>query len=212
MTPTEQSVPAASSEAVEPPGSAIEDLAFRARALAQAHALSPRATAYRTWRLRRDEASHPVPELSSWAATAFLTGYCVRRVEESMCVDDRPATRDRPPGVDWELAWERAAAVAAASLVDPSTATPVTRLGRAVVVAALDAVIGREVDKRNEHVREHLSPLDWSQFEAFVAWWVLDGYAIGVVEFEQRTSLDILTTDGPTTDITNSGVTTTDGP
>ena len=124
-----------------------------------------------------------------------------------MCVDDRPALRDRPPGFDWELAWESAAAVAAASLVDPSTATPVTRLGRAVVVAALDAVIGREVDKRNEHVREHLSPLDWSQFEAFVAWWVLDGYAIGVVEFEQRTSLDI-----PTTDITTTEVTTTDGP
>ena len=201
MTPIEQSVPMASAEVLVPEASDVHDLAFRARALAQAHALSPRAAAYRTWRLRRDEALHPVPELSSWAATAFLTGYCVRRVEESMCVDDRPATCDLPPGADWELAWERAAAIAAASLVDPSTPTPVTRLGRAVVVAALDAVIGREVDKRNEHVREHLSPLDWSQFEAFVAWWVLDGYAIGVVEFEERmssriTAIDITKTDG----------------
>ena len=100
----------------------------------------------------------------------------------------------------------------AASLVDPSSPTPVTRLSRAVIVGALDAVIGREVDKRNEHVREQLSPLDWSQFEAFVAWWVLDGYAIGVVEFEQRTSLDILTTDGPTTDITTTDITEADGP
>ena len=136
----------------------VDDLAFRARALAQAHALTPSATAYRTWRLLRDEASHPVPELSSWAATAFLTGYCVRRVEESMSVNDRPSENDRPPRGDWELAWEGAAAVAAASLVDPSSSTPVTRLDRAVVVGALDAVIGREVDKRNEHVREHLSP------------------------------------------------------
>ena len=168
----------------------VDDLAFRARALAQAHALSPGAAAYRTWRLLRDEASHPVPELSSWAATAFLTGYCVRRVEESMSVGDRPSENDRPPRGDWELAWEGAAAVAAASLVDPSSATPVTRLDRAVVVGALDAVIGREVDKRNEHVREHLSPLDWSQFEAFVAWWVTHGYAIGVVEFEQRAASD----------------------
>ena len=71
-------------EDVDPLTSEVDDLAFRARALAQAHALTSRATAYRTWRLRRDEASHPVPELSSWAATAFLTGYCVRRVEESM--------------------------------------------------------------------------------------------------------------------------------
>ena len=186
-------------EGVDPSASAIDDLAFRARALAQAHALSPRATSYRTWRLRRDEESHPMPELSSWAATAFLTGYCVRRVEESICVDDRPATCDRMPGADWELAWERSAAVAAASLVDPLTPTPVTRLSRAVVVGALDAVIGREVDKRNEHVREHLSPLDWSQFEAFVAWWVMHGYAIGVVEFEQRVS---------STDTTSAGIAT----
>ena len=200
MTPIEQSVPMASAEVLVPEASDVDDLAFRARALAQAHALSPRAAVYRTWRLRRDEALHPVPELSSWAATAFLTGYCVRRVEESMCIDDRPATCDLPPGGDWELAWERAAAIAAASLVDPSTPTPVTRLGRAVVVAALDAVIGREVDKRNEHVREHLSPLDWSQFEAFVAWWVLDGYAIGVVEFEERMSSRIMATDITKTD------------
>ena len=173
----------------------VDDLAFRARALAQAHALTPGATAYRRWRLGRDEASHPVPELSSWAATAFLTGYCVRRVEESVCVDDRPSPRDRPSEAEWEVAWERAAAVVAASLVDPSTATPVTRLGRAVVVGALDAVIGSEVDKRNEHVREHLSPLDWSQFETFVSWWVMHGYAIGVVEFEQRATADTTNSD-----------------
>ena len=194
-------------EDVDPLTSEVDDLAFRARALAQAHALTSRATAYRTWRLRRDEASHPVPELSSWAATAFLTGYCVRRVEESMCVDDRSGVQDRPSGADWELAWEYAAATAAASLVDPSTATPVTRLGRAVVVGALDAVIGREVDKRNEHVREHLSPLDWSQFGAFVAWWVMHGYAIGVVEFEQRTSVDIATASISTVPVSNSDVT-----
>lgn len=192
-------------EEVDLPASAIDDLAFRARALAQAHALSPRATAYRTWRLRRDEASHPVPELSSWAATAFLTGYCVRRVEESMCVDDRRATSNCPLGADWELAWERVAVHAAASLVDPSTPTPLTRISRAVVVGALDAVIGREVDKRNEHVREHLSPLDWSQFEAFVAWWVMHGYAIGVVEFEERASSgEIATVDITTADITTA--------
>lgn len=186
----ESSVPATPVGAVDPAASAIDDLAFRARALAQAHALSTRATAYRTWRLRRDETSHPVPELSSWAATAFLTGYCVRRVEESMCVDDRPTKHDRPPDADWEQAWERSAKLAAACLIDPSAATPVTRLDRAIVVGALDAVIGREVDKRNEHVREHLSPLDWSQFEAFVAWWVMHGYAIGVVETSHQTTSD----------------------
>ena len=212
MTPIELSVPAAPVEGVDPPVSVVDDLAFRARALAQAHALTPLATAYRTWRLGRDEASHPVPELSSWAATAFLTGYCVRRVEESMCIDDRPATPDWPSGAGWELEWERGAALAATSLVDPSTTTPVTRLGRAVVAGALDAVIGREVDKRNEHVREHLSPLDWSQFEAFVAWWVMHGYAIAVVEFEGREwSADITTTDITTTDIATTDIATADG-
>ena len=129
-----------------------------------------------------------------------------------MCVDDRPATYDRPPGADWELKWERDAARAAAALVDPSTPTPLTRISRAVVVGALDAVIGREVEKRNEHVREHLSPQDWLQFEAFVAWWVTHGYAIGVVEFEQRASSTDTTSAGiANSDIANTGIANRDG-
>ena len=155
------------------------DLAFRARALAQAHALSEPAHAYRRWRVARDEPQHPVAELTPWAATAFLTGYCVRRVEESQVTGaEPPAVRPpaAPPGnEEWE---QRAVAVADAITTDRTA----TIADHTVVLAALDDVIGKEVAKRSEHVREQLSDPDWAAFERFIAWWVLHGYAIRSAE------------------------------
>ena len=156
------------------------DLAFRARALAQAHALSEPALAYRSWRVARDEPQHPVAELTTWAATAFLTGYCVRRVEESQATSAdvravHPPTT-RPPGNE---AWEQRAAAVADAITTDRTATIADH---PVVLAALDDVIGKEVAKRSEHVREHLSDPDWAAFERFIAWWVLHGYAIRSAE------------------------------
>lgn len=161
----------------------VEDLAFRARALAQAHALTPAATKYRRWRIDRDAAAHPAPELASWAATAFLTGYCVRCVEQSFAgIEIDPGRREAAPE-DWLIAWERDAGAVADTVLSRAGAT---LMDRDLIAATLDNVIGREIEKRNEHVREHLSPDDWAQFETFIAWWVMHGYAIGAVESARR--------------------------
>lgn len=163
----------------DPTSDAAHDLAFRARALAQAHALSEPAAAYRRWRVGRDAATHPVPELTTWAQTAFLTGYCVRRVEESQQTADPLPTSAAPGHSRAPEEWERAAAQFANTLpTDPAT----TLADHSVVSGALDDVISREVDKRAEHVREHLTEADWQQFQAFVGWWVLHGYAVRATE------------------------------
>lgn len=158
------------------------DLAFRARALAQAHALSEAALQYRAWRVRRDEPEHPFPELSTWAATAFLTGYCVRCVEESFVVgescDARPGfSPARSPNAF--PAWE----IEAAKLVNelPNRADS-TLVAHELVLGALDDVISREIDKRAEHVKEQVQSGQWSQFEDFIGWWTLHGYAIRAIE------------------------------
>lgn len=167
-----------------PDESLAHDLAFRARALAQAHALSEPALEYRQWRVARDAPDHPIPELSTWAATAFLTGYCVRRVEESW---PAPSPIARPhmsatAGVDGASSldhWERAATGFANTFASDRTSTLVDH---SAVLGALNDVIGREIEKRAEHVKEQVSPSDWTQFESFILWWVLHGYAIRAVE------------------------------
>ena len=158
---------------------AVEDLTFRARALAQAHALTPAASSYRRWRVDRDTPTHPIPELSEWAATAFLTGYCLRCVEQSYAgAEQLPAMMsDRPD--DWMRAWEANAVGVAKAVASRSGAT---LLDADLIAVALDEVIGREIAKRNEHVRENLTSDDWSDFEAFIAWWVMHGYSIRAVE------------------------------
>ena len=163
----------------------VSDLTFRARALAQAHALTPSATTYRRWRIDRDADAHPMPELSEWAATAFLTGYCLRCVEQSYAAPRRtvaaPEGRapDEPLSDDLLETWERQAVRVAHAVASQRGAT---LLDPALMASALDEIIGREVEKRNEHVRETLSDDDWTDFERFIAWWVLHGYAIRTVE------------------------------
>ncbi len=173
----------------------FHDVAFRARALAQAHALTEAAHSYRQWRISRDEAEHPFPELSTWAATAFLTGYCVRCVEESLTTDvaeareeDEPSDGGVPssltlqgvrPAVGDFAPWEIEAAKFVNELPRNSD---LTLLAHQVVLAALDDVVSREIDKRAEHVKEQVLSTQWSEFEDFIGWWTLHGYAIRAVE------------------------------
>lgn len=156
------------------------DLAFRARALAQAHAMSEAALNYRAWRVGRDAPEHPFPELSIWAATAFLTGYCVRCVEESFATEPPTRSSSSVAGRSSSFPeWEGSAA----SFVNELTIRPdSTLLNHKMVLAGLDDVISREIDKRSEHVKEQVRSGQWSQFEDFIGWWTLHGYAIRAIE------------------------------
>lgn len=158
------------------------DLAFRARALAQAHALTEPAAHYRAWRVGQDASEYPFAELSVWAATAFLTGYCVRCVEESFSPDPGSKPSSVPPPVESagaHAAWE----ADAASFVNRLPTSPGSTLApHQLVLAALDDVIRKEIDKRTEHVKEQVHSAQWSQFEDFIGWWTLHGYAIRATE------------------------------
>ena len=59
-----------------------EALAYRARALAQAHPLTKLARRYLDWAVAGQRTSQPLPEIGIWAGASLLEGYCVRRVEE----------------------------------------------------------------------------------------------------------------------------------
>lgn len=169
------------------PGETAGDLAFRARALAQAHPLTAAAYRYRAWRLARDASQHPNPELTTWASTAFLTGYCIRCVEEAAespvgHATGEGATSAGSAGDPEERAltdWERRAVAVADGLAGPAAAT----LGPAeAVLAAIDDVIARELEKRHEHVRDTARADQWERFERFVGWWVVHGYAVRASE------------------------------
>ena len=129
------------------------------------------------FRSARDASDHPIPELATWAATGFLTGYCVRRVEESWPTANLEHSSSGECNTN--DAWETSAASFANQFAANQNSTIIEH---SVVCDALDDVIAREIDKRAEHVREQVTPADWEQFESFIGWWVLHGYAIRAVE------------------------------
>ncbi len=153
----------------------LAELTFRARALAQAHPLTESAAAFREAAIAVERDTQPMPEFADWAATAFLVGYCVRRVEESDAADvstvafgtlleDADVLRSSASRIADDL---RAGRPAGIDLLPPD-----------VIESALDTIIATEVDKRSEYWRAHVSDEDWSVFEEYVAWWVVYGYAL----------------------------------
>ena len=161
----------------------VADLTFKARALAQAHPLTVTATSYREQMIAEERRTQPMPEFADWAATAFLVGYCIRRIEEAD-VGQMPETSLQadalvPLGHD------------AARLSDE------VRNGRPagnqlveqeLVEAMLDKVISTEIDKRVEHWKEQVSTADWAVFEEYVAWWVIHGYSLRAAEILRAVS------------------------
>ena len=161
----------------------IADLTFKARALAQAHPLTLTATAYREQMIIEERRTQPMPEFADWAATAFLVGYCIRRIEEADCglAPDTESASDAlvPLGHDAVRFSDevRAGRPAGTRLLDP-----------AMVEQLLDQVIGTEIDKRVEHWKTQISKADWAMFEDYIAWWVIHGYSLRAAEIERSST------------------------
>ena len=153
----------------------VTDMAFRARALAQAHPLTEVAASYRESVIAVERDTQPLPEFADWAATAFLVGYCVRRVEEADTAEQSTVAFGRLVE-DADQLGPSAARVAD----DLRNGRPagIDLLPPELIESVLDTIIGSEIDKRREHWREHVSDEDWSMFEQYVAWWVVHGYAL----------------------------------
>jgi hypothetical protein len=162
-------------------GDQISGLTFRARALAQAHPLSTRATRYRKEMIDAERLDQPLSEFADWAATAFLVGYCIRRVEEA----ERNAMptnlpTDRSSDADLDALGRRAAEFS--DEVRQGRPAGEELLPVPVVEELLNTVISTEIDKRSEHWKANISAADWAQFEQYVAWWVIHGYALRAAE------------------------------
>lgn len=145
------------------------DLAFRARALAQAHPLSPAAHRIVTSTVARESRSQPLEEAGVWAGAALTQGYCLRCVQE--VASDRAA--DLAGALD-DDALDRAA-VACADALRAGT-------GEELTVAVLDLLIESQVGHRLDQWRDDLEPSAWSELEQYVAWWVVKGYGLRVAE------------------------------
>lgn len=162
-----------------------EDLAFRARALAQGHPLTPLAKSFIDRIVEEQRGSQRLPEIGTWADSSLITGYCLRRVEEDA------AGLELSPPESVELGFEELdeAALAIAADVrsgDRSHALGDAREGAdspdADTIEALDRIIGSEVDKRIQNWKESMDHAARAEVEDYITWWVVKGYALRAAE------------------------------
>lgn len=155
----------------------VADLTFKARALAQAHPLTVTASTYREQMVEEERRTQPMPEFADWASTAFLVGYCIRRIEEA----DTDKMPDTEPQTDAlvPLAHDTARL---SDEVKQGRPAGTQLLEQPLVESLLDTVISTEIDKRADHWKAQISKADWAMFEDYVAWWVIHGYALRAAE------------------------------
>jgi len=157
-----------------------EELSYRARALAQAHPLTPLAKRYLDQAVAVQRTSQPVPEIGIWAGAAILCGYCLRRVEEEDAGVRLAAVPEEESLPDLEQLDQTAGQVAADLRTDDAghflTDDP------EAVVDALDRIIFSEVQNRLDHWRDSIDDKAWEELEEYITWYVVKGYALRVAE------------------------------
>lgn len=158
-----------------------EGVAYRARALAQAHPLTLTAKRYVDRVVADQRTSQPLPEIGIWAGAAILNGYCVRRVEEG---DAGLAPEPEAAGGADEVALdhlEEEATRLAAMLRTGEDGDFL--LGDEVrTVETLDRIVGSEVEKRLDHWRDDVDEKAWEELSEYITWWVVKGYALRAAE------------------------------
>jgi len=151
--------------------------AYKARALAQAHPLTPLAKRFREQAVAKEELDQPMVELARWAGEALLKGYCLRKVEEQ---DAGGGTEVAADDADLEVVGARASQIAA----DLRTGDPEPHLlgEPRLTFEALDRIITSELGSRQDNYREQVDAASWQQFEEYIAWWAVRGYALRAAE------------------------------
>lgn len=155
-----------------------EQLAYNARALAQAHPLTPLAKRFVDRAAEVERTTQPLAEIATWAAAGATTGYCLRRVEENETGLVLAATDEADVDLD-ELDDQAQRIVADLRSEHGSDQYLVAEDD---VVAALDRIIASEVDRRLHNWRDSVDDQAMHEFEDYVTWWVLKGYALRVAE------------------------------
>lgn len=180
------------------------DMAFRARALAQTHPLTPTAQRFAERTISRHCRTQPMAESAEWARAALISGYCLRRVEEVQLAvsspppghplsGNSPTEHSAPPEGDLarvvpkepepgdadaglaEAVEKASAAIYAGELVPGPDAQYRT-------VEALDTLIAREVERRFEAARDIADEQLLAELEEYLTWWTVTGYALRMAE------------------------------
>ncbi|HEX2272359.1 MAG TPA: hypothetical protein VHG90_00615 [Acidimicrobiales bacterium] len=158
-----------------------EELAYRARALAQTHPLTPLAKRYLDQAVAVQRTSQPVPEIGVWAGASLLCGYCLRRVEEDGAGLRLQAVEEGVDLPDHEQLDQAAAQIAAELRTDDAGGHLLSRDPDAVI-DALDRIIFSEVRNRLDHWKDSIDQKAWEELEEYITWWVVKGYALRVAE------------------------------
>lgn len=171
-----------------------EELAFRARALAQAHPLSGDAKRFVDRAVGVQRTSQPVPEIGIWAGAALINGYCLRRVEEDEAGRPfEPASVSHGSDKHGPGDLEALDTVASAVAADLRAGDPTAHLlgDQERIFAALNRIIGSEVERRLDHWRDSIDDRAWAELEEYITWWVVKGYALRVAESSLRPGLEV---------------------
>lgn len=154
--------------------------AYKARALAQAHPLTRAANTFRKRAVAQEEADQPMVELARWAGEALLKGYCLRRVEEQAAgvggdLADEEIDLDELAARTTEIADELRGGDPGPHLLGDGDLT----------FEALDRIITSELSSRADNYRTAVDADGWREFEEYIAWWTVRGYALRAAEATQ---------------------------
>jgi hypothetical protein len=157
-----------------------EDLAYRSRALSQAHPLTTLARQYVDRSVADQRTSQPIPEVGIWAGAAAIAGYCLRRVEETEAGLELAASDEPDQLPDLDALEEATTAIAADLRVEGGGGHLLGDEDR--TVEALDRIIASEVSRRLDHWKDDVDQAAWAELEEYLTWWVVKGYALRVAE------------------------------
>jgi hypothetical protein len=155
----------------------FSDPVVRARSLAQGLPLSEEGYRFLNRVVAEERLRQPYPDIGIWAGHALTVGYALRRVEEED-TPPRPLPDDLPDDRD------RASDLVAEGIrsEDPQRSRAYLRYPEEKVVEALDRIIAGEIDRRLSHWEDTIDQQTWEELEDYIAWWVIKGYAMRVVE------------------------------
>lgn len=161
-------------------GAEADDLARRARTLAQAHPLTALASDFVNRSAGEQVRAQPMAEVAAWVTAALTNGYCVRRVEEN---DAGLILQFQPDaGVDVDRLGEEAGRIAAEVREGRSNGSFL--VDEDLVIDALDRIISSEVGRRTDNVKGSIDEAATDEVAEYLTWWVVQGYALRVAEQE----------------------------
>lgn len=158
-----------------------DQMAYRARALAQSEVFSPLARNLVMDEMTTEREAQP-GNFAIWASAAYTKGYCVRKVEE----DDIGLAFDVPPDDGMP---ERAEVVAATERIALALRSEEADIDEYLIsdpdrlFEVLDQVIGSEVRNRLDTVgSQNMSSRARAELEDYITFWVVRGYALRAAE------------------------------